>query len=100
MASSRQANGIRALKKSRFFGLGQLKYSLQFFHFNRKQNKSDKFCVFRFFSLLIFHSNQKQIKVINFASFSLRLALKVHKIENFFVSDFGICVISLLVMYK
>ncbi len=26
--------------------------------------------------------------------------LKVHKIENFFVSDFGICVISLLVMYK
>ncbi len=26
--------------------------------------------------------------------------LKVHKIDNFFVSDFGICVISLLVMYK
>jgi hypothetical protein len=26
--------------------------------------------------------------------------LKVHKIENFFVSDFGICVISLLAMYK
>ncbi len=26
--------------------------------------------------------------------------LKVHKIENFFVSDYGICVISLLVMYK
>jgi hypothetical protein len=25
-------------------------------------------------------------------------ALKVHKIENFFYSDFGICVISLLVM--
>ncbi len=25
--------------------------------------------------------------------------LKVHKIENFFVSDFGICVISFLVMY-
>ncbi len=24
--------------------------------------------------------------------------LKVHKIENFFDSDFGICVISLLVM--
>ncbi len=27
-------------------------------------------------------------------------ALKVHKIENFFDSDFGICVISLLVLSK
>jgi hypothetical protein len=27
-------------------------------------------------------------------------SLKVHKIENFFDSDFGICVISLLVMSK
>ncbi len=26
--------------------------------------------------------------------------LKVHKIENFFDSDFGICIISLLVMHK
>jgi hypothetical protein len=26
--------------------------------------------------------------------------LKVHKIENFFDSDFGICVFSLLVMHK
>ncbi len=26
--------------------------------------------------------------------------LKVHKIENFFDSDFGICVVSLLVMSK
>ncbi len=26
--------------------------------------------------------------------------LKVHKIENFFDSDFGICVISLLVLRK
>jgi hypothetical protein len=32
---------------------------------------------------------------------SMRLMLlKVHKIENFFDSDFGICVISLLVMHK
>ena len=29
---------------------------------------------------------------------SSKLCLKVHKIENFFDSDFGICVISLLVM--
>ncbi len=29
-----------------------------------------------------------------------RESLKVHKIENFFDSDFGICVISLLVMSK
>ncbi len=29
-----------------------------------------------------------------------RFTLKVHKIENFFDSDFGICVISLLVMSK
>ncbi len=28
------------------------------------------------------------------------IILKVHKIENFFDSDFGICVISLLVMHK
>ncbi len=28
------------------------------------------------------------------------MALKVHKIENFFDSDFGICVISLLDMSK
>jgi hypothetical protein len=27
-------------------------------------------------------------------------SLKVNKIENFFDSDFGICVISLLVMHK
>ncbi len=26
--------------------------------------------------------------------------LKVHKIENFFDSDFGICVVSLLVVHK
>ncbi len=31
---------------------------------------------------------------------SNRAVLKVHKIENFFDSDFGICVISLLVMSK
>jgi hypothetical protein len=29
-----------------------------------------------------------------------RFSLKVHKIENFFASDFGICVISLIVMSK
>ncbi len=29
-----------------------------------------------------------------------KIPLKVHKIENFFDSDFGICVISLLVMSK
>ncbi len=29
-----------------------------------------------------------------------RYGLKVHKIENFFDSDFGICVISLIVMSK
>ncbi len=31
---------------------------------------------------------------------SVDLWLKVHKIENFFDFDFGICVISLLVMHK
>ncbi len=35
------------------------------------------------------------------SNFSVKIAaLKVHKIENFFDSDFGICVISLLVMSK
>ncbi len=32
--------------------------------------------------------------------FSILKKLKVHKIENFFDSDFGICIISLLVMSK
>ncbi len=36
------------------------------------------------------HSKKKPVK----------LYLKVHKIENFFDSDFGICVFSLLVMSK
>jgi hypothetical protein len=35
----------------------------------------------------------------SWAFYSLK-HLKVHKIENFFDSDFGICVISLLVMHK
>ncbi len=33
-------------------------------------------------------------------SFIVLSDLKVHKIEKFFDSDFGICVISLLVMHK
>jgi hypothetical protein len=32
--------------------------------------------------------------------FIIILELKVHKIENFFDSDFGICIISLIVMSK
>ncbi len=36
-------------------------------------------------------ADEKIIKII---------LLKVHKIENFFDSDFGICVISLIVMSK
>jgi hypothetical protein len=32
--------------------------------------------------------------------FANNFTLKVHKIENFFDSDFGICVISLLVLHK
>ncbi len=38
--------------------------------------------------------------LIRFRYQKLRGALKVHKIENFFDSDFGICVFSLLVMSK
>jgi hypothetical protein len=38
-------------------------------------------------------STEAQIRIRN-------TALKVHKIENFFDSNFGICVISLLVMHK
>ncbi len=33
-------------------------------------------------------------------TYTVMVTLKVHKIENFFDSDFGICVISLLVMSK
>ncbi len=40
----------------------------------------------------------RQIKCL--AHGQKRPLLKVHKIENFFDSDFGICVISLLVMSK
>jgi hypothetical protein len=39
----------------------------------------------------------QQFKVVNK---TVQFTLKVHKIENFFDSDFGICVISLLVMSK
>jgi hypothetical protein len=39
-------------------------------------------------------------KGVMVASKSTLAALKVHKIENFFDFDFGICVISLLVMSK
>jgi hypothetical protein len=63
-------------KKFSIFRAWSIEIFTSIFHFNRKQNKSDKFCLFCFFSHLIFCSNQKQIKVINFASFSLRLALK------------------------
>jgi hypothetical protein len=41
---------------------------------------------------------QPQIKLSSLRSEFL--ILKVHKIENFFDSDLGICVISLLVMHK
>ncbi len=34
------------------------------------------------------------------ATVCIIISLKVHKIENFFDCDFGICVISLLVMHK
>ncbi len=49
---------------------------------------------------------QIEIKTISYASISRPptydnfLRLKVHKIENFFDSDFGICVISLIDMSK
>ncbi len=77
IASSRQANGIRGPKKVSIFRAWSIEIFTSIFHFNRKQNKCDKFCIFRFFSHLIFRSNQNQnqIKVINFASFSLRFAL-------------------------
>jgi hypothetical protein len=35
-----------------------------------------------------------------FFNFPFLVNLKVHKIENFFGSDFGFCIISLLVMLK
>jgi hypothetical protein len=36
----------------------------------------------------------------SFYKWGILIGLKVHKIENFFDSNFGICVISLLVMSK
>ncbi len=49
--------------------------------------------------LEVCNSRVQMIFLARYSYLTLR-ALKVHKIENFFVSDFGICVISLLVMYK
>ncbi len=41
------------------------------------------------------------IQITSTKIYSVCIALlKVHKIENFFDSDFGICIISLLVMSK
>jgi hypothetical protein len=48
------------------------------------------------------HVNSK-VQCLKYVGLSLLLwkdLLKVHKIENFFDSDFGICLISLLVMSK
>ncbi len=49
-------------------------------------------CINRMIVLIVLFSNEKIGQYV--------LVLKVHKIENFFDSDFGICVISLLVMSK
>ena len=38
--------------------------------------------------------------LLRYGACALGACLKVHKMENFFDSDFGICVISLLVMSK
>jgi hypothetical protein len=38
--------------------------------------------------------------IVNYKTRRCSDTLKIHKIENFFDSDFGICVISLLVMSK
>ncbi len=43
---------------------------------------------------------KKLISEAQLATLALVQTLKVHKIENFFNSDFGICIISLLVMSK
>ncbi len=48
-------------------------------------------------SLFEFIPNSTEILQINIKD---SVGLKVHKIENFFASDFGICDISLLVMSK
>ncbi len=45
-------------------------------------------------------SMQEDLLILRFVPVTFRSFLKVHKIENFFDSDFGICVISLIVMSK
>ncbi len=52
-------------------------------------------------NISIFHGCPcKKGFVVLFFTQKSTLGLKVRKIENFFDSDFGICVISLLVMSK
>ncbi len=47
------------------------------------------------------HQGEYKIRALpRTVSYRVFPLLKVHKIENFFDSDFGICVISLLVMSK
>jgi hypothetical protein len=46
------------------------------------------------------NSFPSSIAVLNSKNLSVDLGLKVHKIEIFFYSDFGICIISLLFMSK
>ncbi len=48
----------------------------------------------------LFHSKDKDEFTVYKQWENMYSTLKVHKIDNFFDSDFGICVISLLFMSK
>ncbi len=75
-------------------------FQLLFFLFLHNLFPKAKFSSFRYSSgSLIFLQKMKKLYIFQSPSRSVAF-LKVHKIENFFDSDFGICVISLLVMSK
>ncbi len=78
-------HGLRLLRIAKHF----------FFENNRKSLKLPKAIEIRswHYRLLLAPMN-------NASRFPNKVSLKVHRIENFFDSDFGICVISLIVMSK
>jgi hypothetical protein len=64
----------------------------------KSAEQAKKICHTRIMRDLIFSADSALREI--FFLHILSTLLKVHKIENFFDSDFGICVISLLVMTK
>ncbi len=93
-------------KDSSFFVCCLFSFSSSFFFSFLSSFLFSSFLLFSFlsfflsFSLLAIPQISTKYRTTQNSAKSRLAVLKVHKIENFFDSDFGICIISLLVMSK